>query len=73
MGVINRFAPDGRRVEKIAMPVPNATMPCFAGDRLFITSAIAKDAEKRREFPSGGGLFMMPVEVGGVPVGRFAD
>jgi sugar lactone lactonase YvrE len=73
MGVINRFAPDGRLIEKVAMPVPNATMPCFAGDRLFITSALAKDPETRLEFPSGGGLFMMPVEVRGVPVGRFAD
>ena len=73
MGVINRFAPDGRLVEKIAMPVPNATMPCFAGDRLFITSAIPKDDEQRRKYPTGGGLFVMPVEVRGVPVGRFAD
>jgi sugar lactone lactonase YvrE len=73
MSVINRFAPDGRLVEKIAMPVPNATMPCFAGDRLFITSATPADAEKRRAFPTAGGLFMMPVEVAGVPVGRFAD
>ena len=73
MGVINRFAPDGRLVEKVAMPVPNATMPCFAGDRLFITSATPKDEEQRRAFPSAGGLFMMPVEVRGVPVGRFAD
>ena len=73
MGVINRFAPDGRLVEKIAMPVPNATMPCFAGDRLFITSAIPKDDEQRRKYPTGGGLFVMPVEVRGVPVGLFAD
>ena len=73
MSVINRFAPDGRLVEKIAMPIPNATMPCFAGDRIFITSAIAKNEETRREFPAGGGLFVMPVEVRGVPVGRFAD
>jgi sugar lactone lactonase YvrE len=73
MGVINRFAPDGRLIEKVAMPVPNATMPCFAGDRLFITTATPKDEEKRREFPFAGGLFVMPVEVRGVPVGRFLD
>jgi sugar lactone lactonase YvrE len=60
-------------IEKVAMPVPNATMACFAGDRLFITSATPKDEEQRRAFPSGGGLFVMPVEVRGVPVGRFAD
>ncbi|WP_419759080.1 SMP-30/gluconolactonase/LRE family protein [Acidisoma sp.] len=73
MSVINRFAPDGRLVEKVAMPVPNATMPAFAGDRLFITSALPKDEEARRKFPLGGGLFMMPVEVRGVPIGRFED
>jgi D-xylonolactonase len=73
MGVINRFAPDGRLIEKVAMPIPNATMPCFAGDRLFITSAVPKDEEQRRVFPSGGGLFAMPVAVRGVPVGQFAD
>jgi sugar lactone lactonase YvrE len=73
MGVINRFAPDGRLIEKVAMPVPNATMPCFAGDSLFITSARPKDEAQRREFPAGGGLFVMPVAVRGVPIGRFAD
>jgi sugar lactone lactonase YvrE len=73
MGVINRFAPDGVLVEKIPMPVPNVTMPCFADGRLFITSALPKEEAKRREFPAGGGLFEMPVEVRGVPVQRFAD
>lgn len=73
MGVVNRFAPDGRIVEKIAMPVPNVTMPCFAGGSLFVTSALPGTAEKRAEFPQGGGLFRMSVAVRGVPVGRFAD
>jgi sugar lactone lactonase YvrE len=73
MGVLNRFAPDGRLIGKVAMPIPNATMPCFAGDRIFITSALPKEDEKRREFPTAGGLFVMPVEVRGVPVGLFAD
>jgi sugar lactone lactonase YvrE len=73
MGVVNRFAPDGRLIEKVAMPIPNATMPCFAGNRLFITSALPKEEEARRRFPSAGGLFVMPVDVRGVPVGRFRD
>ena len=73
MGVLNRFTPDGRLASKVAMPIPNATMPCFAGDRLFITSATPKDEETRRAFPSGGGLFMITVEVKGVPIGRFLD
>jgi len=73
MGVINRFAPDGRIIEKIAMPVPNVTMPCFADGDLFITSALPGTAEKRAEFPAGGGLFRMKVEMAGVPVGRFRD
>lgn len=73
MGVINRFAPDGRLVDKIPLPVPNGTMPCFAGQQLFITTATPKEEEKQRQFPTAGGLFVMPVEVRGVPVGRFAD
>ncbi|GAB0119397.1 SMP-30/gluconolactonase/LRE family protein [Acidisoma sp. 7E03] len=73
MGVINRFAPDGTIIEKIAMPVPNVTMPCFAENQIFITSALPATAEKRAEFPVAGGLFMMAVESAGVPVGRFRD
>lgn len=72
-GVINRFAPDGRIVEKIAMPVPNVTMPCFAGGRIFITTAIPKDEAVRQKFPDAGGLFEMAADIAGVPVGRFAD
>jgi sugar lactone lactonase YvrE len=73
MGVINRFGPDGTIVEKIAMPVPNATMPCFAEGQMFITTALPGTAEKRAEFPEAGGLFVLPVDVAGVPVGRFCD
>lgn len=73
MGVINRFAPDGTIIEKIAMPVPNVTMPCFAEGHLFITSALPATPEKKAEFPTAGGLFMMRVETEGVPVGRFRD
>ncbi|GAB0113750.1 SMP-30/gluconolactonase/LRE family protein [Acidisoma sp. C75] len=73
VGVINRFAPDGRIVEKIAMPVPNMTMPCFVGETLYITSAVAATPEKRAAFPQGGGLFRLDAGLRGVPVGRFAD
>lgn len=73
MGVINRFAPDGTIVEKIAMPVPNVTMPCFAEGRMFITSALPGSPEKRAEFPHAGGLFAMEVDGAGVPVGCFCD
>jgi sugar lactone lactonase YvrE len=73
MSVINRFAPDGSLVEKIAMPVPNVTMPCFADGRLYITSALPKDEALREKFPGAGGLFEMLVDVAGVPVPRFAD
>jgi sugar lactone lactonase YvrE len=72
-GVINRFGPDGKLIEKIAVPVPNPTMPCFAGDRLFITTGLPKEEEKRQQFPHAGGLFAMKSAVTGVPVGRFAD
>ncbi len=72
-GILNRFGTDGHLIEKIAVPVPNPTMPCFAGDRVYITTGLPKEEEMRKRFPHAGGLFAVKTEVAGVPVGRFAD
>jgi sugar lactone lactonase YvrE len=37
-GCLNRFAPDGRIVAKIALPCPKPTMTCFSDDYLYVTS-----------------------------------
>ena len=72
-GVVNRFAPDGQLVEKIAIPVPNPTMPCFSPHGLFVTTGLPKEPEVQARYPQAGGLFLLPSPVAGVPVTRFAD
>jgi sugar lactone lactonase YvrE len=37
--VVRRFAPDGREIEAVAMPVSQPSSCCFAGDVLVVTSA----------------------------------
>jgi sugar lactone lactonase YvrE len=76
-GRINQFAPDGRLIGHLPVPVTMPTMPCFGGPdmrTLFITSLsqYASD-DVKRAFPLTGSLFMTRVAVAGQPVGRFAD
>lgn len=65
-GCLNRYAPDGRLAERVAMPVPSPTMPCFGGDgRLYVTSLR----------PAGGPLgpvLSAPAPIAGAPVALFA-
>lgn len=45
-GCLNRFAPDGRLLHKLALPCRAPTMPCFggaSGQDLFITSLVRPD------------------------------
>ncbi|TKT69883.1 SMP-30/gluconolactonase/LRE family protein [Aquamicrobium sp. LC103] len=69
-GCINRYDMSGRLLERIHVPVRAPTMPCFGGPdmkTLFFTSL-------RRPDEAGdecGNVFMMEVDVAGVPVGRF--
>ncbi len=76
-GCINRFAPDGTLLARIPVPVPAPTMPCFGGPdmrTLFFTSlrdGLSQDTLAR--VPDSGSVFMMRVDVTGVPVGTFAD
>lgn len=70
-GGIDRYAPDGRRLERIELPVPAVTKAVFAGDDLrdlYCTTAwLGMDEATRAEHPTAGGLFRLRVETPGLP------
>ena len=73
-GCINCFSPAGELLRKWAFPVPGPTMPCFAGDAMYVTSLReGKPAEVLADFPTLGGLFRAAAPAVGAPVGLFAD
>jgi sugar lactone lactonase YvrE len=73
-GCINCFSPEGKLLRKWAFPVPGPTMPCFAGDALYVTSLReGKSAQVLADFPALGGLFRAEAPAEGAPVGLFAD
>jgi sugar lactone lactonase YvrE len=67
-GVLNRWTVDGRIERRVRVPMPNPTMPCFAGPDLrtvFVTSLV------REPHPMAGALCALRLDVAGVPVARF--
>jgi sugar lactone lactonase YvrE len=74
---LNRFDFDGKLVQRIALPTPRPTMPCFAGPDLqtiFVTTARhGLDEATLARHPDAGRLLTLRVAVAGVPVQRFAD
>jgi L-arabinonolactonase len=72
---VARFAPDGRQVASIPMPVPRPTSCAFGGAdmrTLFITSAsIDLTPAQLDESPASGGLFALRTDAPGVPVAGF--
>mgnify|MGYP001448652891 CR=1 FL=1 len=74
---LNRFDADGHLVQRIDLPLPRPTMPCFGGPDmqcLFVTCArhgLDEQALARR--PDAGRLLWLRLAVPGVPVARFAD
>ena len=74
-GVLNRWAPDGRLDRTIPLPCSSPTAPCFGGADLrtiFITSLRhGVDPELLAATPLSGGIFAVPVDVPGVPIGRY--
>lgn len=73
-GCLNCFSPDGRLLRKWLFPVPGPTMPCFAGDHLYVTSLRdGKSADVLAEHPTLGGLFRARTPTAGAPVALFAD
>lgn len=73
---VRRFSPEGKCIERIAMPVQRATSCAFGGpglDRLYVTSARTGLDEKALAMqPYAGGLFMLSAGVGGVAEIPFA-
>jgi sugar lactone lactonase YvrE len=76
-GCLNRFDAEGGLVQKIDLPQPRPTMPCFGGPdmrTLFVTtSRRGLDPATLSRHPDAGRLLALRVSVPGVPVLRFAD
>jgi sugar lactone lactonase YvrE len=78
-GCLNKFAPNGDLIDKINLPCPAPTMPCFAGDTLYFTSLDRRvapdefDDQPARNPLDVSGLFSMPAPNAGAPIGLFAD
>ena len=67
-GCLNRWSAEGELLERIALPMPNPTMPCFAGDdmkTLYVTSLV------RDPHPNAGCMVRLELGMVGVPVARF--
>ncbi len=65
---LNRWSREGELLERIALPVPNPTMPCFAGDDMktvYVTSL------SRTPHENAGAVVRLRLPVAGVPVARF--
>jgi sugar lactone lactonase YvrE len=76
-GRVNRFAPDGRLIGHVELPVTHPTMPCFGGTGLrtmYITSlrhGLAPDVLART--PQAGSVFAVDVGVAGVPISCYGS
>ena len=73
---LNRFSPEGRLLETVAMPMPACTMPCFGGadmKTLYVTSLSEGLSGERAQNPDTGRLATLRVSVPGVPIGKFRD
>lgn len=73
---VRRFAPDGRVLGDLLLPVPRPTSIAFGGQdlaTLYVTSArIRLPARLLTEAPYSGGIFAADVGVSGRPAGLFA-
>ena len=73
-GRLNRFSPDGRLIDSMAVPVPAPTMPCFCGGdlRTLVLTSLKESSNPRAlaAHPQSGGLLLARADVAGVPVGR---
>ncbi len=73
---LNRYAPDGRLLGKLAVPCANVTKAAFGGEdlrTLYITTAWkGLSDEQRGQQKLAGGLFRVRVDVAGLPQGKIA-
>ncbi|HEY0886259.1 MAG TPA: SMP-30/gluconolactonase/LRE family protein [Ramlibacter sp.] len=76
-GRVLQFAPSGRLLREIPVPVRCPTMPCFGGadlQTLYLTTARhSRTPEELREQPRAGCVFAMQVDVAGRPVDFVRD
>jgi sugar lactone lactonase YvrE len=76
-GRLLQFAPDGRLLQDVPVPVRCPTMPCFGGAdlrTLYLTSASHKrPAEELQAHPLSGRVLAAHVDVPGAPVNFFID
>jgi sugar lactone lactonase YvrE len=74
---LNKFAPDGRLLEKHPVPVFAPTMPCFGGRdlrTLYLTSLrLGRAEDKLARYPLTGITLVGAAPVAGSPVSRFRD
>jgi xylono-1,5-lactonase len=68
---LNRYAPDGRKLQKLAMPVANVTKAAFGGKdlrTLYITTAWkGLSSAERAKQGLAGGLYRVRIDVAGLP------
>ncbi|MDQ2083005.1 SMP-30/gluconolactonase/LRE family protein [Xanthobacteraceae bacterium Astr-EGSB] len=76
-GVLNCYGPSGRMIDRIPLPVPHPTMPCFGGSEyrtLFVAShRVGMSSEDIAAAPWSGGILTVPTEAVGLPEHRFRD
>lgn len=74
---VKRYAPDGREVESVALPVTRPTSVIFGGDDLhvlFITTSTRNLTPEQLEAqPLAGAVFMVRVDVPGLPENEFGE
>ena len=72
-----KFAPDGRLLAEIPVPVMCPTMPCFGGDdlqTLYLTTARhGRSARELADLPLSGCVLSMRVDTPGLPVNFFQN
>lgn len=67
-GCLNRWSSEGELLERVPLPVPNPTMPCFAGEDMktvYVTSL------ERTPHEHAGAMVRLRLSVAGVPLARF--
>lgn len=74
-GLVTRFASDGRVLMRIRLPVPAPTTCCFGGHDMRILFVGSRrgglDPQTLIRAPMSGGVFMIQMDIPGVPIQRF--
>jgi sugar lactone lactonase YvrE len=71
---LNRFSPTGELLARVKLTVPAPSMPCFAGEWMYLTTLREGRAQAVLDAnPTMGGLFRLRAPVAGSPVAVFAD